>query len=124
MSELAFLQDVCERPDDDAPRLIYADWLEEHGQQGQATLVRLDAQIEALPADDPRRRQLELDRDELRTELLGEACVGGEPPGPSWLELWSRLRASCARCGEARGGDASEYCACCGASFLGNSLTG
>lgn len=25
----AFLWAVCENPDDDAPRLVYADWLEE-----------------------------------------------------------------------------------------------
>jgi uncharacterized protein (TIGR02996 family) len=27
----AFLQAIIERPDDDAPRLIYADWLDERG---------------------------------------------------------------------------------------------
>jgi uncharacterized protein (TIGR02996 family) len=27
----AFLQDILEHPNDDAPRLIHADWLEEHG---------------------------------------------------------------------------------------------
>lgn len=26
-----FLADICEHPEDDAPRLIYADWLEEEG---------------------------------------------------------------------------------------------
>ena len=27
----AFLANIIEHPDDDAPRLIYAHWLEEHG---------------------------------------------------------------------------------------------
>jgi uncharacterized protein (TIGR02996 family) len=27
----AFLADIAAHPEDDAPRLIYADWLEEHG---------------------------------------------------------------------------------------------
>ena len=27
----AFLQAIIDNPDDDAPRLIYADWLEERG---------------------------------------------------------------------------------------------
>ena len=27
----AFLQAIIENPDDDAPRLLYADWLEERG---------------------------------------------------------------------------------------------
>jgi uncharacterized protein (TIGR02996 family) len=26
-----FLKSICEAPQDDAPRSIYADWLEEHG---------------------------------------------------------------------------------------------
>jgi uncharacterized protein (TIGR02996 family) len=30
--EKAFLQAIIENPDDDAPRLIYADWLDENGQ--------------------------------------------------------------------------------------------
>jgi uncharacterized protein (TIGR02996 family) len=29
--EKAFLRAVCEHPDDDRPRLIFADWLDEHG---------------------------------------------------------------------------------------------
>ncbi len=31
MMEEAFLQRMREQPDDDAARLIFADWLEEHG---------------------------------------------------------------------------------------------
>jgi len=30
--EAAFRQAITESPDDDTPRLIYADWLEDHGQ--------------------------------------------------------------------------------------------
>jgi uncharacterized protein (TIGR02996 family) len=26
-----FLRAICESPDDDAPRLVFADWLDEHG---------------------------------------------------------------------------------------------
>jgi uncharacterized protein (TIGR02996 family) len=28
----AFLQAILEAPEDDTPRLIYADWLDEHGE--------------------------------------------------------------------------------------------
>jgi uncharacterized protein (TIGR02996 family) len=31
MTEAAFLQAIRDRPDDDALRLIYADWLDERG---------------------------------------------------------------------------------------------
>lgn len=36
----AFLRTAQERPDDDAPRLVYADWLEEQGDP-QAELIRV-----------------------------------------------------------------------------------
>lgn len=42
MSDLdAFLAGIRKNPEDDAPRLILADWLEEHGDQGWAELIRL-----------------------------------------------------------------------------------
>ena len=37
----AFLRAVCERPADDAPRLVYADWLDEHGAADHAEFIRL-----------------------------------------------------------------------------------
>ncbi|QVL30200.1 TIGR02996 domain-containing protein [Telmatocola sphagniphila] len=36
----AFIRKICESPFDPTPRLIYADWLEDIGQEGQAILVR------------------------------------------------------------------------------------
>jgi uncharacterized protein (TIGR02996 family) len=36
----AFLQTIIECPDDDAPRLIYADWLEENGDPDRAEFIR------------------------------------------------------------------------------------
>ncbi len=39
--ELALLQAVCANPDDDLPRLVYADWLEEQGQPDRAEFIRL-----------------------------------------------------------------------------------
>lgn len=37
----AFLDAIFAAPDDDLPRLVYADWLEEHGQQAYAEFIRL-----------------------------------------------------------------------------------
>lgn len=42
--EQALLAAVREQPDDDLPRLAYADWLEEHGQADRAEFIR--AQVE------------------------------------------------------------------------------
>jgi uncharacterized protein (TIGR02996 family) len=35
-SETAFLRDILEHPDDDTPRLIFADWLEDNGDPERA----------------------------------------------------------------------------------------
>jgi uncharacterized protein (TIGR02996 family) len=37
----AFLDAIFDRPDDDTPRLVYADWLDEHGQPNYAQFIRL-----------------------------------------------------------------------------------
>jgi uncharacterized protein (TIGR02996 family) len=55
------LRDVLEHPGDDTPRLVYADWLEEHGDEGgkvRAELIRVQCELERLPAGDSRRGAL------------------------------------------------------------------
>jgi uncharacterized protein (TIGR02996 family) len=37
----AFLDAIFDHPDDDTPRLVYADWLQEHGQENYAQFIRL-----------------------------------------------------------------------------------
>lgn len=54
---LAFLRDSKEHPDDDAPRLILADWLEDHGSPADAAraeFIRLQCERARLSEDDPR----------------------------------------------------------------------
>jgi uncharacterized protein (TIGR02996 family) len=41
----AFLQAILEQPDDDAPRLVYADWLDEHGDAGRAEFIRVQIEL-------------------------------------------------------------------------------
>jgi uncharacterized protein (TIGR02996 family) len=40
-----FLRAVCEAPDDDAPRLVYADWLDETGDPDRAEFIRLQIRL-------------------------------------------------------------------------------
>jgi uncharacterized protein (TIGR02996 family) len=40
-----FLQDIIEHPEDDAPRLIYADWLEEHGDPDRGEFIRVQCRL-------------------------------------------------------------------------------
>jgi uncharacterized protein (TIGR02996 family) len=41
----ALLAAIRQAPDDDAPRLIYADWLDEHGQPERAEFIRVQVEL-------------------------------------------------------------------------------
>jgi uncharacterized protein (TIGR02996 family) len=47
--ELALRAACRAAPDDDLPRLVYADWLEEHGRADLAALIRAQCELERLP---------------------------------------------------------------------------
>jgi uncharacterized protein (TIGR02996 family) len=73
--EQAFLQAIRETPDDDAPRLIYADWLEEQGGAScaaRADFIRLQCRLDAMPEDDPARDRLEDEAADLLAEYETE----------------------------------------------------
>jgi uncharacterized protein (TIGR02996 family) len=58
-TEKALFQSVLDAPDDDAPRLVYADWLEEHGQPERAEFIRVQLAQEGEPEHGLRWRELE-----------------------------------------------------------------
>jgi uncharacterized protein (TIGR02996 family) len=41
----SFLRDILDHPFDDAPRLIYADWLEDHGEEARAEFIRVQCEL-------------------------------------------------------------------------------
>jgi uncharacterized protein (TIGR02996 family) len=51
--EAALIHAICDDPDDDTPRLAYADWLEEHGHLERAEFVRVQVRMARLPSDSP-----------------------------------------------------------------------
>src|SRR4051812_20765462 len=55
----AFLRAIVESPDDDAPRLVYADWLEDHGGSARADLIRVQCELARGVRGVRRRLQLE-----------------------------------------------------------------
>jgi uncharacterized protein (TIGR02996 family) len=57
--DAAFLQAILDAPDDDAPRLIYADWLDEHGDAARAEFIRLQCEAARLNPRDPRKKRLD-----------------------------------------------------------------
>jgi uncharacterized protein (TIGR02996 family) len=50
----AFLRTILDHPEDDLARLVYADWLDEHGEQARADLIRVQCELEKLTDEDPR----------------------------------------------------------------------
>src|SRR5262245_46067126 len=72
----AFLRPIIETPEDDAPRLVYADWLEDHGDPDRAEFIRVQCRLASIDEDDPERREL------LRREYDLLAEHGGEWAAP------------------------------------------
>jgi uncharacterized protein (TIGR02996 family) len=66
----ALLQAILESPDDDAPRLVYADWLEEYGDEhdrDRAEFIRVQCAL-ASQVEDVRDEELQRRDDELRQQ--------------------------------------------------------
>jgi uncharacterized protein (TIGR02996 family) len=55
---VAFLRAILDEPADDLPRLVYADWLEEHSDP-RADFIRGQIALDRWPGDDSRRPPLE-----------------------------------------------------------------
>src|SRR4051812_50139153 len=56
-ADAAFLRAIRDRPADDLPRLVYADYLDERGDP-RGEFIRLQVRRPSLAADDPRRHEL------------------------------------------------------------------
>jgi uncharacterized protein (TIGR02996 family) len=52
-TEDAFLHDILSAPDNDDLRLIFADWLEDHGNPDRAEFIRVQIELARLTPDDP-----------------------------------------------------------------------
>lgn len=62
----AFLSAIIENPDDDGPRLMYADWLTEHG-DSRGEFIRVQCELATMPPEEKERREKLL---ELESALL------------------------------------------------------
>jgi len=58
--EMGLLADIIDNPDDDVPRRIYADWLEDNGQPERAEFIRLVLDLAAMAADSPALARMKL----------------------------------------------------------------
>ncbi len=66
--ERAFLNAIIAAPDDDVPRLVYADWLDEHDEPARAEFIRVECELPHLEPGHPRRSKLM-----ARHDLLSKA---------------------------------------------------
>jgi len=98
----ALLRAILDDPDDDAPRLVYADWLDEQADSPRATFIRVQIELIRLPADDPARDGLvQVERTLWRTHRTDWTA---------WVPSWARV-------GEFRRGFLEEI-RCQAADFL------
>jgi uncharacterized protein (TIGR02996 family) len=58
LNEKGFLEAITAEPENDEPRLIYADWLDDHGQRGRAEFIRAQVALAGTDEDDPRYSEL------------------------------------------------------------------
>jgi uncharacterized protein (TIGR02996 family) len=76
----AFLEAIVAEPQDDATRLVFADWLEEQGDADRAAFIRAQVERARLAEDDPRQEDLAGREGELLARRGAEWLA--ELPGP------------------------------------------
>src|SRR5437588_12608417 len=95
MNDAAFLADICANPDDDTPRLVYADWLEDHGDSERAEFIRTQIRYVQIEHYLPESHRLYARQKELverhREEWLGPLARIHDP-AVSPEELWTFVR--------------------------------
>lgn len=73
--EPALLAAILAQPEEDTPRLVYADWLQEQGQEERAEFIRVQIRLTRKPRAAGRRRVHALLRDS-RFKLVGADLFG------------------------------------------------
>jgi uncharacterized protein (TIGR02996 family)/excisionase family DNA binding protein len=96
-TEQGLLQQVIETPSDDTPRLLYADWLDDHGRSPRADFIRTQVHLARSPecghrfADDSCERCGWLRTEDDLLNRHGNAWLAALPtslPGEAWQ--WCR----------------------------------
>src|SRR5215216_3273134 len=82
----ALYRAILAHPDDDTPRLVYADWLQENDRPEEAEFIRLGCRLDATPPDHPDYPEW-LARQEELTIWLATHAPGPTPKLPGGLKL-------------------------------------
>jgi uncharacterized protein (TIGR02996 family) len=85
-AEAGFLADIFDNPEDDVPRLVFADWLTERGDP-RGDLLRVQCQLARMPHRGRHREVLVATEQELLRQH-GDTWRGGPPDGVDavWFE--------------------------------------
>jgi uncharacterized protein (TIGR02996 family) len=67
-AEQGFLADIVAHPEDNAPRLVYADWLDDHDQPERAEFIRVQIELSRIDPTDDRYPELHLRQLQLLSE--------------------------------------------------------
>jgi uncharacterized protein (TIGR02996 family) len=84
-----FLRAILDNPDDDTPRLVYADWLDENGESERAEFIRVQCRLARTGSNDPGRRSLREEKDRLRDQHLAKwlGALAEDPEYPGYWEF-------------------------------------
>jgi uncharacterized protein (TIGR02996 family) len=77
----AILRAILDSPHEDAPRLVYADWLDERSESLRAEFIRLQCELERRGGPAPGREELLLRERELWGRAVGTRAAFGWFPG-------------------------------------------
>jgi uncharacterized protein (TIGR02996 family) len=100
----ALLRAVIENPDDDAPRLVYADWLDEHGDPDRAEFIRVQCVLHGSPRSDDEWKALRA-RSAALLEANHTRWMTGVPGPPAIHWLGDYYRGFLRHAGAARWAD-------------------
>jgi len=70
----AFIAAIANAPDDETPRLVFADWLEDNGDPERAEFIRLQCRLAAMDHFAPESKSAEFEKPGL--ELLRISAAG------------------------------------------------
>lgn len=87
----ALISAVAAEPDNDLPRLVYADWLDENGQPARAEFIRVQCRLAALPPGRRKGRNIPTRREHvLLTEFRHEWVQADWPGADSGKAVFER----------------------------------
>jgi uncharacterized protein (TIGR02996 family) len=83
----AFISDIIEHPEDDTPRLIFADWLDDHGEPERAEFIRVQCELQQPfrggPVAVERCNQLVAREHEIMSMARGGVPIWADWAGPA-----------------------------------------